>query len=308
MRMKKILWSVLFLPLLAYGQKITVLETVKLVKNESGYFCNPKFSPDGLSLFFTSSNFRGLWQINLESGVIKKITDDAGAGFNPQILNQKVVFRAEAYVNGRKYTSLKSVDLGSGSESVMIDRKRHLDDINLLKDDTICYTLDGKIHRVQTGEGIPKTGGSYQDRYLIKDNTKLVIVESGRSKNMTPLGRGNYIWASLSPDQTKLLFTVAGRGTYISDLSGNIIYDFGYANAPQWSPDGAWIAYMDDKDDGHRFLASDIYACSTDGKMRFKLTNSEQIAMYPSWSRDGNKIAFNSDAGEIYLLTLEIKP
>jgi len=306
--MNKFLQLVFILPLLAYGQSITVLETVKIVNNDGGYFCFPKFSPDGLSMFFTGSNFRGLWQISLESGIIEKITDDAGAGYDPQILDQKIVYRADTYMNGRKYTSLKSIDLGSGHVSTMIDRKRHLNGITILKDGTIRYMVEGKISTIQVEEGIAKTGIGSDERYLMNDDARLVIVENGRFKNLMPLGRGSYIWCSLSPDQSKILFTVAGRGTYLSDPGGNIIYDLGYANAPQWSPDGAWIAYMDDKDDGHRFLASDIYACSTDGKLRFKLTDSEQIAMYPSWSPAGNKIAFHSDAGEIYLLALEIKP
>jgi Tol biopolymer transport system component len=133
----------------------------------------------------------------------------------------------------------------------------------------------------------------------------LVIHQDGEKRILKPLGEGHYIWPSLSPDKKRLLFTKSGDGTYISDLNGNIEVSLGYANAPQWSPDGRWVSYMDDKDDGHQYLSSEIYITSIDGETRYQLTESKSIDMFPSWSPDGTKIAFHTTRSEIYLIHLK---
>ena len=65
---------------------------------------------------------------------------------------------------------------------------------------------------------------------------------------------------------------------------------------------------MNDKDDGSKFLSSDIFVVSADGVNRIQLTNtSDKIEMYPEWSPKSDKIVFNTDAGEIYLMNIAIK-
>ena len=86
-----------------------------------------------------------------------------------------------------------------------------------------------------------------------------------------------YLWASLSPDQSKILFTKAGEGTYTSDLQGNILVEFGNANAPRWSPDGNWIVYMNDKDNGYYYTASEIFVVSADGSKKYQILESGSL-------------------------------
>ncbi|MCK4295874.1 MAG: PD40 domain-containing protein, partial [Candidatus Marinimicrobia bacterium] len=121
------------------------------------------------------------------------------------------------------------------------------------------------------------------------------------------LGEGQYIWLSISPDKSKLLFTLAGRGTFITDLNGNALIELGYANAPMWSPDGNWVVYMVDEDDGYRITASDIYAVSSDGKEKVQLTNTQNtIEMHPNWSPSMDKIVFDTIEGNIMLIEVKI--
>jgi hypothetical protein len=65
---------------------------------------------------------------------------------------------------------------------------------------------------------------------------------------------------------------------------------------------------MDDKDDGEKIISSSIVALSINGKVRQILpTPAHKMAMYPSASIDGLRIAFNTEKGELYLLNVQIK-
>ena len=307
--MKKYFWFIIMAPVMVYGQSIVVTGAQQIDLGESTYFSFPKFSSDGTSLFMTGENYRGLWQYNLETNMLVNINKYDGSGYEPQIYNDKIVFRTQEYINGRKYTDLKMFDLNTRQESTLTDKKRHLNSVNILKNGTVCYTVEGVVSKEVLAKNLQKSDNENDtEPYIICDNAELKLARNDEVKRLEPVGPGNYIWCSLSPDQTKILFTVTGRGTYISDLEGNVISELGYANAPQWSPDGKWIVYMDDKDDGHKYISSDVFVSSFDGALRFKLTDSEHIALYPSWSPTGNYLAYHSDAGQIFLLNIELRP
>ena len=78
-----------------------------------------------------------------------------------------------------------------------------------------------------------------------------------------------------------ILFTATGKGTYICDLKGKILAEFGLLNAPVWYNDN-FIAGMYDKDDGHKVISSEIVLISVDGKNKYPISTKGEIAMYPS--------------------------
>jgi Tol biopolymer transport system component len=80
----------------------------------------------------------------------------------------------------------------------------------------------------------------------------------------------------------------------------------GRRDAPSWTRSGNWIVYMDDKDDGHQILSSDLWAVTPDGKSAVQLTTTDRILeMYPQCSPTENKIVCSTMGGEIYLLSYE---
>ena len=72
---------------------------------------------------------------------------------------------------------------------------------------------------------------------------------------------------------------------------------------PSWSPDGQRIAFMSARDghvdDAHGSPIYEIYVMDADGKNPKNLTNSPHYDMSPSWSPDGQRIAFASDRGAL---------
>jgi len=65
---------------------------------------------------------------------------------------------------------------------------------------------------------------------------------------------------------------------------------------------------MEDKDDGHRYISSEIKIYSIEGKEILNVTGGKcGIAMYPSWDNSGKKAVFNNLEGNVYVAELEAK-
>lgn len=311
--MKKLVLTIITLltsSVMIIGQTISVLETHNVTSKNEGEFYYPKFSPDGSKIFFTHANYKGIYYLSLENNTLVKLNNEDGAGYEFNVSQNNIVYyRTDHYVNGRKYSSLKSMDVNTKAVQLIASDKRFLSTPKSLNNNIIAYTINNRIQRF-----IPKSVNnkvevsSIEKPYVEIEKSKLALIESGTKKIITPVGKGNYIWPSISPDNSKLLFTVAGKGTYVSDLNGNILADLGYANYPKWSPDGRWISYMVDKDNGLSVTSSDIFIVSSDGEKKFQITDTEDVfEMYPDWSPKGDQLVLNSYDGKIILIKLKIE-
>ena len=67
---------------------------------------------------------------------------------------------------------------------------------------------------------------------------------------------------------------------------------------PSWSPDGKRIVFSSRRDRhfiGDFGITEEIYVMDADGKNQQRLTNNRQNDLLPSWSPNGERIAFASD-------------
>ena len=112
--------------------------------------------------------------------------------------------------------------------------------------------------------------------------------ESNSNSETTPLdGRGGGLIAFVSQRNggDHDIFVMNGDGSDATPLTANDASDF----SPDWSPDGAQIAFESDRD-GDR----DIYVMDAHGENVICLTpNSPSVDLQPDWSPDGSRILFN---------------
>lgn len=298
--MKLIILKLLLVGII-FGQNLTILENEAVTNNEDGEFYYAKLYNN--SILMTSQNYKGLWIKDLSANNLTKITDASGAGYNPVISNKtkKIYFKENQFVNGRRNSSLNSFDTNTDQKNVIERSAKSL----------IPYTSNSQRGFLQKGNNYSilnyeNNEQKSEEVIVFIEDCDIVLLTNGQRKVLRPFGKRSYIWPSISPDGTKLLFTCAGKGSYISDLEGNIITDLGYANYPSWSNDGEWILCMIDKDDGLQTISSDLEIIKSDGSIRTKLTQTDdKMEMYPSWGKTKNELVYNTEKGIIYKMTLK---
>ena len=137
------------------------------------------------------------------------------------------------------------------------------------------------------------------------ENLDLNLYRNGERIVLKPHGDVNYIWSSLSPDQTMILFNTK-KGTAICDLNGKEIINLGQdINAPVWFGND-YVVGMDDNHDGYYNISSSITMASVDGAMFEYLTSPEGFGMYPNVDVSSGRVVYNTENGEIRLLQLNL--
>jgi len=304
--MKKVLLILFITVVPVLAQKVTVVEDIALTTPTEGSFYYPTLNPDGTGILYSSENHKGLWYKNLTSGKTVKITDALGAGYDPGFSSRRneIIYREDKFVKGKKLSSLISYDLIARKSLVLDEGIRDLKICKSSNRISYDYVRETELRSINKENTLQKTNSS--EISVVIENSKIVLYENNKKRIIEPLGVGNYIWPSISPDKTKLLFTFAGKGTYVSNLEGTILKKIGYANYPSWSPDGNWILFMKDFDDGTIITSSDIFIADSKGSKFFNLTEKrDDISLYPKWGNSNAEVFYNTDFGQIRKIKLK---
>jgi hypothetical protein len=281
------------------AQSISIVSTYNPIK-EKGF--HAQFNTTGDQLAFTTESYVGLSVYNFSENATIKITEKAGAGFQPVFSNdnKKVFYKNTVYKARLRMDGVKSYDFASKTALEMLAPRRNMKQPQTIQNGIMVFA-DTKIFKSTLNrKKTPVTN------YIWSDGSNLNIYRDNKLQLLNPVkGANGYIWASLSPNEKMILFTAAGAGTFVCDLNGKIIAKLGYLNAPTWYDDN-FVVGMQDKDDGHFVTGSKILMKSLDGKIEKVLSAANQIAMYPTAAASANRVAFNTLNGEIYVLELKI--
>ena len=116
--------------------------------------------------------------------------------------------------------------------------------------------------------------------YVTNDNLDINLYRNGKHTVLRPRGKENYIWSSISPDGTRILYNTR-YGTEICDLEGHILVNVGSLLSPQWYGDDYVIGHQETSD-GHQYLSSCIAIAKADGSLLQPLTEPSEMGMQPS--------------------------
>lgn len=313
--MKRFLVIFIILTGLCFSQNVQVISNQTILKNDNQHFAFPKFNPQGDKILVSSPKYRGLWLYEIQEKKLQNLNTKNGSGYKAQFSEdgKQILFRYNTYQNHRKYSTLAIQNVEDNQIETLVKNKRKLSPPHYFEKKSIMYNLQGSKQVFDLSSNTAKEISALSKAVISEplaytENSNLIIQTNGKEKILNPAGEGHYIWGSISPQKDRILFTLAGQGTFICDLEGNIIADLGHANYPSWSPDGKWIVAMQDEDDGHKITASEIVVKSANGEQEFLLTkSSDKIEMHPDWSPAGDKIVYDTISGNIEVLQLEIQ-
>lgn len=283
------------------GQSIQVNAQYEL-ELESAF--NPVLSSQGEYLLYSSANFQGLNLYDFKKKSVKRISSGLNAGYDPVFTNEnsEIIYRITRFDEGKRYDLLESYDVQRGGRKQLLEPQRNLRTARSTRDGMLV-PADGK--RQQAVLGLTK---AITPVYVSSEDLKIFVYSKGKKTELEPISgeNVNYIWVSLSPDQTKILFTAVGKGTYICDLTGRIITKLGYLNAPVWYND-KFVIGMQDKDNGEVVTSSVVLMISIDAKIKKQISSPSHIALNPSAAGSAGKIAYSTPNGRIIISEISIK-
>jgi hypothetical protein len=270
--------------------------------DDAGARFHPVFNASGDKLLHTVSGYAGLSLYDLNSQKTITISNDAGSGYEPVFGNNdnRIFFRRTTFENGRKSDAIAAYNLPDNSTIPMISPRRDVRQVNAFENGFLV-SADEKVMKVTFG----KTSNDNL-LYVTTENLKIVLYDRNIKKILNPAGvtEPRYIWVSLSPDKQKILYTAAGQGTFVCDLNGKIIAKLGYLNAPVWY-NNVWVVGMNDRDDGHRLLSSEIMMKHLYSSNVARLSEPGEKAMYPTTAQ--GKVAWHTEEGKIQIVELSVR-
>ena len=302
--MKKVLLALsVCMSLTTFAQVLDVKSISKIDIAESSENVIAGISPTGEYLLLTSASNNGLAKYDLATGETTMITDAQGAGFNAQISSDgnTVIYRETSYTSKKlRQNALKYTNLVTGETRTLIKPTRNLQTFYL--DNNSVVAVDN--NKLQVKSIGPKQSLSSKPTLFIKD-TQLMISDDNGVRNLSPNGtQFSYLWPSVSPDGSKILYYVAGVGAFVCNLDGSNIQSLGIIRAAKWYNDKV-IVGMHDEDNGEIITSSQIVASTLDGTKQV-LTDNSTIAMYP-YTAGSDKIVFSTPQGDAYIINLNVK-
>lgn len=293
----------LCLPIAVSAQVLSVKSVEKVPIPEDYDNAVAAISPAGDYILLTTSTRRGLKKFDLATRETSILTEAEGAGYGAAVAadGKTVVFRETSFTPQRlKMTALKSISLETGAKRELAPAQRMLQGYRL-QGNTAAIVSQGKMRaRSLSGAKIVATPPTLS----LTQNHEMQLTRNGRTTQLAPNGKNvRYIWPSLSPDGTKVLYYVSGVGCFVCDLNGNNVKALGQLRAAKWY-DNTTVIGMNDQDDGEHVIASSIIAKNLSGAEQ-KLTSDDIIAQYPQVSASSKKIVFETPAGEAYMINLQ---
>ena len=297
--MKKLFLSILAIAGIAtMNAQIANVESVTpLLKGVESDMHHPILSVDGSRLLFSSCNYTGLRMYDFNDNVVTKVSDEDRAGFDATFSpdGREIYFVTQTREGVRNLRQVKKYDIASRQITEMTQQGRIVGrPVATAKG--FATTVDGTLVATDKKSTRVRTEGA-----------QLFITQNGVEKAYTPIeGSVGYIWASLSPDGSKVMFFAAAHGIVITDLNGKILAMPGNYEAPVWYGNNHIVA-MNATNDGHNYRSSQIVLLTVDGSQKQELTKPESMTMNPTASFEAGKIVYATIDGRLYQMNINLK-
>ena len=254
--------------------------SVKTLVDSCGFF--PQLSPDGQYVLYSPTEGTSLMLKDLSTGTVKTVASEGYPGFDAIWGGDGKVYYVtqKCKKNGLVYRTGHCYDPATGKSSVVL-KAQH-----------------GRVQPLRAAHGVVINGERQVYRsakqvgaYCYTRGDMLYLVdEGGTTRSLQPVKDSNgYLWASYSPDGTKVMFEAASHGVVVCDLNGSILAELGEFLMPCWYNDDYIVAMSNAGN--VRTNGSRIWLVSLDGDVFKPLTPQDERAVQPMVA--GDKVVYS---------------
>ena len=282
---------------------------------------NPQWSPNGKYILLSDAKYRGVYLYCVETSSLLEITDAPSSGYqyfwspdstkvgfkllieqSPSIFKQVPVL----YDLGRK----KIVKLAAATEACGIPSFSKGGKIAFSVGDSI-WILSPELKVLGTfaiDTYANLTPISPDGRKVVynddSDQIWLLDLKTGQRTCLTD-DNESYFQPKWSPDSRKIAVNTLSGKLKVIDIEDHEVFDLGYAGAPTWSQDSAYVLFSRVKasEKSGEVIAGDLYAERYDGSGETAITRTEnEIETSPDLALTG-QLAFRSyNTGDIFIV------
>lgn len=297
--MRKIfLTAVLMLSALSINAQLATVQSVQRV-DVGVVIDKPVISADG-SFVVAQAGANGIVKIDAD-GTYSTVADAPGA-YHLRLTadGQNIVFANPEYNNKHmRYVSLQSVNIATKNVSTLVKATRRLNSGVGIVGNSVTAVENGKC-KVRSLDGTK----AVRTAVASINYGHLDITVDGKTRTIDPQGRGSYIWPSISPDGTKVVYWCVGAGCFVCDLDGSNVQRVGALRAAVWAGNDRLVGMDEVEGFNQQVTASSLRLYDLTSGVSQTLTDESVKAQFPSASADGSRIAFTTPEGELYILTL----
>ena len=234
--MRKIFLSVMLLcgSSIGFAQLMEVGSTQKVNLPEGVKVDMATISPNGDYLLVADQQKQGLQKLDLATGQLTTVTTAYGSEYDAKILDNgnTIVYRETQIGKDRlKRQALKSVNLQTGEVQTIVDATRELNGVAANGD--AVYVVKGRKLKTKA-MGNAKADKKTPVAFI--EYGQLMLTSNGKTVTLSPNGTEgqSYLWPSVSPDGTKVLYYLAGQGAFTCNIDGSDVQHIGYIRAAKW--------------------------------------------------------------------------
>ncbi len=299
--MKKFLVSSLMIGVsLSLGAQLLSVESIERISTPPNFSVREAvISPDGNAVVVSTNGGQSLSYLDLNTGNVSVLTDNGSmSGLQFSADSRSVIFRQTSFNSNLRYTSIVSHDLSNNQQRTLVKPSREINGFSVVGSNVM--TVENRRMRAASLNGTSAVQAPVASIYY----GQLMITVNGETKAINPNGKEgrSYLWPSVSPDGTKVVYYLGSNGCYVCNIDGSNPKYIGSIRAPRWM-NNEIIVGMEDYDDGTYITSSKIVAANLTGELQ-SLTGVEFVATYPSASADGSKVVFTTPAGEAYIINI----
>jgi Tol biopolymer transport system component len=279
---------------------------------EGSIFMNPRWSPDGKTIAFTSDLYNGLWLMNDDGTQIRLLTADEGAGFGYQWspAGDLILARPVIIENRRRFHQVKVFDTRNGSYEILVDKTRSLNGLPQWTSNgsQVAMLLDQQPE-FRRPQRLPMPKSVDEMPVVLALNDKLLHVQPlNKSVSSLTSFNGRMIFnLTQSPDGKKVAFQVQGKGLHVMDANGSNLKQLGRGEYASWLPGSGYAVVAESIDDGHYITGGELFVVDTETGIYTHITAHTNIAAHqPDVSPCGKWVVFDNPVdGKIYIMDLK---